>query len=438
MDILLICDRPPAVAATLHHHIDSLAEHSAHRIHILPIFGTLPAALDLNRFDAIVLHWSLVVSDPAYIRPEARARIAAFPGVKAVFIQDEYRFVNRTITAFRELGIDVLFTCVPESEIEKVYPEARLPGVLKVNTLTGYVDLALTKRVVSAPADRPIDVGYRARRLPPWLGELGQEKSRIAERFKADAADYGLRTDISCREEDRIYGEAWVQFMASCKAILGVESGASVFDFDGNIQAAVEADLANEPTLDFETLRERHFKAEDGRIRLNQISPRCFEAAALRTVMILYEGEYSGRLQAGRHYVALRKDHANMDEVVSLLRDPVRLAEIADRAYREVALNPVNHIGHFVREFDQALERSLERTSHRALKPYEATEFARAAAPSFATRRRLLQRRVIHAAYRLVFGVLLARAHPEIREYVRRSLRHLANDLRRLKAIFAG
>lgn len=438
MDILLICDRPPAVAATLHHHIDSLAEYSAHRIHILPIFGNLPAALDLNRFDAIVLHWSLVVSDPAYIRPEARAKIAAFQGVKAVFIQDEYRFVNRTIAAFKELGIGVLFTCVPEGEIEKVYPEARLPGVIKVNTLTGYVDLALTKRTVSVPADRPIDVGYRARRLPAWLGELGQEKSRIADRFQLDAASYGLRTDISCREEDRIYGDAWIRFMTSCKVILGVESGASVFDFDGSIQAAVEADLARDPGLDFETLRERHFKTEDGRIWLNQISPRCFEAAALRTVMVMYEGEYSGRLQAGRHYIALRKDHSNMSEVVALLRDPDRLAEIAERAYREVALNPVNHISHFVREFDRALERSLSHSGFRAAKPYEAEEFKCAAAPDFATRRRLLQRRIIHAAYRLIFGRLLAKAPPGIREYTRRTLRHLVNDLRRLKAAFAS
>lgn len=438
MDILLICDRPPAVAATLHHHIDSLAEFSVHRIHILPIFGSLPAALDLDRFDAIVLHWSLVVSDPAYVRPDARARIAAFPGVKAVFIQDEYRFVDRTIATFRELGIDVLFTCVPEGEIEKVYPEAHLPSMRKVNTLTGYVDLSLTRLAVPAPEDRPVDVGYRARRLPPWLGELGQEKSRIADRFETDAPSYGLRTDISCREEDRLYGSAWIRFMTSCKTILGVESGASVFDFDGSIQAAVEADLANDPTLDFETLRERHFKGEDGRIRLNQISPRCFEAAALRTVMVLYEGDYSGRLQAGRHYIALRKDHSNMAEVVAQLRDPQRLAAIADCAYREVALNPVNHISHFVREFDRALEKSLELSSHRASRPYQPHEFCRAAAPDFATRRRLLQRRMIHAAYRLIFGILLAKAPAGLREYARRKLRNLFNDLRRLKAALAS
>lgn len=438
MNILLICDRPPAVAATLHHHIDSLAALSVHRVFVLPIFGRLPAAIDLERFDAIVLHWSLVVSDPAYLDEAAVKRIAAFPGAKAVFIQDEYRFVDRSIAAFRRLGIHVLFTCVPESEVDKVYSEQALPGVLKVNTLTGYVDLDLLKRDVPALQDRPLDVGYRARRLPAWLGELGQEKSRIADRFSADAAAYGLQIDISCREEDRLYGEDWIRFMTRCKAMLGVESGASVFDFDGSIQAAVEADLRADPRTDFETLRDRHFRDRENLIRLNQISPRCFEAAALRTAMILYDGDYSGRLQPGRHYIALRKDHSNMAEVVAALRDTRAMAAMTNAAYTEVALNPINHFSHFVRSFDTALEAAAAQRAWTAARPYSEAEFARACRPDLTTRRRLLQRRLIHAAHRLVFGVWLADASPALREFVRRTLKRAAGTLRHVRALLPG
>ena len=55
---------------------------------------------------------------------------------------------------------------------------------------------------------------------------------------------------------------------------------------------------------------------------MNVISPRCFEAAALRTLMVMYEGEYAGILEAGRHYVELKRDHSNIDEVVSAIRSP--------------------------------------------------------------------------------------------------------------------
>src|SRR5690606_11640045 len=153
---------------------------------------------------------------------------------------------------------------------------------------------------------------------------------------------YGLVCDISYREEDRLYGNAWIKFLSRCKAVLGVESGASVFDFTGDIQRNVERHLARDPTATFETLRDLYFRDAEGKISLAQISPRSFESAALRTLMILYDGEYSGILVPWRHYVPLRKDHSNMDEVVAALRDPVRCREIVDCAYREVALDPRN------------------------------------------------------------------------------------------------
>ena len=40
-----------------------------------------------------------------------------------------------------------------------------------------------------------------------------------------------------------------------------------------------------------------HLLEEDGKIDLQVISPRCFEAASLGTVMILYPGDYSGILK---------------------------------------------------------------------------------------------------------------------------------------------
>src|SRR4029079_17406176 len=105
-----------------------------------------------------------------YLSPETRRRLAAFTGLKAIFVQDDYRHVDRTIAAMREIGVNVLFTIVPEREIDNVYPAERLPGVVKVPTLTGYVSEALVRRAVPAYAERALDIGYRARRLPAWLG----------------------------------------------------------------------------------------------------------------------------------------------------------------------------------------------------------------------------------------------------------------------------
>jgi hypothetical protein len=427
LDILLLCDFRDDIAATVRDNIEALERYSRHRFWRLSILGDISPKLDLDRFDAIVVHYTLVACHNTYLSPASRARLGAFRGLKALFIQDEYRFVDASIAAMREIGIDVLFTCVPEAEIEKVYAEAKLPGVHKINVLTGYVPEGLTERRAPDPASRPVDVGYRGRNVPAWLGELGQEKVRIGKRFHRDAEPYGLVCDISYREEDRFYGDAWIDYLCRCKCVLGVESGASVFDFSGEIQKKVDQHVAREPNAPFENLRDLYFSNEEGRISLAQISPRCFESAAVRTLMVLYEGDYSGILVPWRHYVPLKKDHSNMAEVVAVLRDPVRLREITDNAYREVACAEANSFRAFVRRIDAALDEALRPEMLSAAPRWTKEEFSRAAGYDLKTLRRRAFRAVAGTIYNLIFRHLLGRTSLAQRDRIHRRLLSMYN-----------
>src|SRR6185437_3523665 len=256
LDVLLLCDDRRDIAATVQEHINSLAAFSQHRVRKLSILGELPRGLDLDHFDVVIIHYSLVLSRDSFISASSRTTLAQFRGLKAVFVQDEYRFVDATIAAMREVGVGVLFTCVPEPEIERVYSSEKLPGVTKVNVLTGYVPEHLLQRPVLPYAKRPIDVGYRARKVPAWLGQLGREKYEIGYFFRNAVAAEDLVLDISFREEDRLYGEDWLNFVGRCKAMLGVESGASVFDFTGEIQRRVEDHQRRNPGVTYEELKE--------------------------------------------------------------------------------------------------------------------------------------------------------------------------------------
>jgi Glycosyl transferases group 1 len=406
LEILLLTDFDRRSASTIRDHVRSFGAFSRHRFRRLSIYGDLPPRLDLSRFDGIVIHYTLIACMDNYLSRATRARLRAFAGLKAMFIQDEYRFVNRTIAAMRDLGINLLFTCVPLSEMEKVYPAEALPGMAKVNVLTGYVPPNLLERAVPSLAARPIDIGYRSRRVPDYLGRLGREKWEIGERVAADAAKYGLVTDISCREEDRIYGEVWIDFVSSCKAMLGVESGASVFDFTGDIERCVAEHIRCQPDVRYEELEQLYLAEHEGKISLNQISPRCFEAAALRTLMILYEGEYSGILTPWRHYVPLRKDHANMAEVVEVLRDPARMAAITDRAYREVALDPRYSFAGGVALVDDAIDATVRPEMMSRKRPYATVGFHWVAFVSA----RILLRRLRNLVLEIARGPLLGLA----------------------------
>lgn len=434
LDVLLLCDDRRDIAATVQEHINSLAAFSQHRVRKLSILGELPRGLDLDHFDVVIIHYSLVLSRDSFISASSRTTLAQFRGLKAVFVQDEYRFVDATIAAMREVGVDVLFTCVPEPEIERVYSSEKLPGVTKVNVLTGYVPEHLLQRPVLPYAKRPIDVGYRARKVPAWLGQLGREKYEIGYFFRNAVAAEDLVLDISFREEDRLYGEDWLNFVGRCKAMLGVESGASVFDFTGEIQRRVEDHQRRNPGVTYEELKELYFAEVDGEIALNQISPRCFEAAALRTLLVMYEGEYSGRMQPWRHYIPLKKDHSNYSEVVTALADTERVNEIIEAAYREVACNPRNTFKAFVEKFDDAIASSF-RIEQRALLPYLTDdEFEKLSTPGWRLRCRWIKRRIIESAYRFLFADLLGRARPETREKVHAWLRFFFRPIRALRS----
>lgn len=378
--LLLICDYRPREASTVLDHVEAIRHWSRADVFVLPIHGDLPDELDLEGFDGLVIHYNVVMSVDSYLSPLARWRINRYTGTKAAFIQDEYRFVNRTISVLRTLGINVLFTCVPEDQVSLVYGADALPDLRRtVSVLTGYVPPALLDRPTVPYGERPLDVGYRARRLPPWLGRLGMEKADIADRFAADAPAYELRVDISTAEEDRLYGDAWIGFLGRCKAMLGVESGASVFDFDGSIESRTRAYMTAHPAASFEQLHDAILAEADGRIRLNQISPRCFEAAALGTLMVLYPGRYSDVLEPWRHYVPLDKDHGNMVEVVKAIRDPDTWHRITAQARSEVAENPRYTFRAMVEAMDDGLQLSVGDR-----RPISAAQFEPIASRSFA------------------------------------------------------
>jgi hypothetical protein len=351
------------IASTVYDHLNSFQKYGQYTYTYLDIFKENITVDYINKCDAIIIHYTIFLFNddrcPAWLRVVLRNTHAK----KIVFIQDEYRFVNDVIENLDFIKADVLYTCVPESEIEKVYPKETLPNLIKINTLTGFVPEKLLKIPRQSYLNRKLDVVYRARKLSAWYGRLGQEKWVIAERFAQDAKEYGLVTDISYQEKDRIYGNDWIKFLQSSKAVIGCETSASIFDFTGDIQKQVEWYEKNNSKTTFEEIEEIFFKGLDGKIRLNQISPRCFECAALRTLMILYEGDYSGILKPWRHYVPLKKDHSNMKEVVAFIRSPEKWQEIIDFAYQEVAMSKEYGYERFIKKFEDDLNHFFGFTS---------------------------------------------------------------------------
>jgi glycosyltransferase involved in cell wall biosynthesis len=229
--------------------------------------------------------------------------------------------------------------------------------------LTGYVTPTLRHRDPFSKV-KSVDIGYRGSIQPTAFGWLAYEKRKIGTDMARLLEGHGLRLDISSRWEDRLGGDAWLDFLSSCKTTLGAESGASIFDLDGTLDQqlfALEqrfADIGDESERTEAILR--GLQHLEDKVHYHQVSPRHFEAAACGAVQLMFPGHYSGIFVPGRHFFPLERDYSNLQEALALLADEAGLRRMAECAFEEVILDERNWIEAFVDRVDAALEQTLK------------------------------------------------------------------------------
>ena len=362
-NILVLYDDRSTHVNTLKEHLESFGTYSCHHVHYAPATGTARCEMDLSLFDVLVVHYSIRVNLPSYHTSASYTEaIREFKGLKVLFIQDEYDTTGTAWQWIRDMGVHVVYTCVPHDYVRVAYPPEQLPRVELVENLTGCVPIEMEHRTRTKPMDqRTYVLGYRGRRLPYWYGKLGREKLMIGVDMRRICDERGIRCNIEWEHEHRIYGPAWYDFIEDCRAVLGTESGANIFDFDGTLSRDVSRALEEEPDMTFEEAFERFLRDHEGNVVMNQVSPKVFEAVALRTALVLFEGGYSGVVRPEEHFIPLKKDYSNVDDVLARLEDIDYLHELTARAYRDIIESGRYSYRAFIRDFDDMLARKLRR-----------------------------------------------------------------------------
>lgn len=124
--------------------------------------------------------------------------------------------------------------------------------------------------------------------------------------------------------------------LASCKSFLGCEGGSSLLDPDGEIKNRVNSYLDEYPGASFKEVEKECFEGLDGNISLFALSPRHFEVAITKTLQILVEGYYGGIFKPWIHYIPLKKDFSNIQQVLYILKDKKKCQEIIDTCYNDI------------------------------------------------------------------------------------------------------
>ncbi len=374
LKVLVLCDFSGQDANVIRDYLFCFNAYSRHEYYYLHHWRfhkfQRVKHLDFNRFDVILLFWDYYWlgcaerKHPWRVPDRILERIAASKALKVQFLQDEYRDVRRINEVQRKLGVSVMFTCVPDKDHELFYPRSLIPsldGIYPV--LTGYVPAYLENVPSSNDEARPFDIGYRSRSLPYYLGSLAREKTEIAERFLEIAGRHKFTADISVREQDRIYGDRWLDFLRSCRCCLGTESGASVVDFDGTIRKRCNAYVEKNPAATFDEVKKLYFADLDWKVVIKTISPRLFESAAFYNTLVLHEGDYENMLIPDVHYIRVKKDYSNTEEVVERMRDHAFCRRLALNAHDELIASGKHSYRSFVQRFDAIIEKHKPQSS---------------------------------------------------------------------------
>jgi hypothetical protein len=360
-NVLILYDYESIHVNTIKEHLESFIQFSFHNINYVSATGFAEAIESFNDYDVIVIHYSIRVNITNYLSPAYTKALKHFGGYKVLYIQDEYDTTEIARKWIRETGIHTVFTCVPDRYINHIYSKERFPAVEFVQTLTGFVPQRFENQrylqsfIVKPPSERKLSIVYRGRKLPYWYGDLGQEKFEIGIKFKKICQERELLADIECDDSKRIYGDNWYYFLASGKATLGTESGSNIFDDFGDIRLSIEAEIKKHPQMTYEEVRDMFLSQHVNKIKMNQVSPKMFEAIALKTALILFEGDYSGILKPELHYISLKKDFSHIDEVLSKLQDNQYLEELVNQAYDDIVASGKYSYQKFINEFDKFL-----------------------------------------------------------------------------------
>ena len=254
---------------------------------------------------------------------DAWSYLRELDAVRLAFPQDDYHQSNDIDALFKEWGIEVIYTVLPD-HVDMFYPLSSQSAQVK-GVLTGYVDdnSILSVEPLSRPFDdRKFDLVQRVKMHPFFGGNFSQIKGRMADRFLEISKNRSsLTVNISTSPNDVLTGNRWLELLGNGRFALGSEGGVSLWDPDGVYFDRERKYLEQYPDASFEDVEGACFPGEDGRYTFSTISPRLFESAMMGCSQILVEGEYLGLLQPWDHFIPVRHDLQDVDDALEATKD---------------------------------------------------------------------------------------------------------------------
>lgn len=333
-------------------------------------------AREVAEAELVVLLHSTSGDTTVYLEPFADL-LADRRGLLLSFVGNEVNLPGSPITAkrdlFRRIAPDFVATQLPLEAGEHLWKDLVRRRVLAVPH-------ALNPRAFRPEVPhlaRPIDIGVRAARYLPHLGD--RDRNELHDLFARRIFVQPLIVDVGTERYDRA---GWAAFLNRCKGTVSTEAGSWWIERDDATINAIRAwteqrlegkvlllpndsklrkvghklpwwlrvmarrilssgPIRHESTvteaLPFDDIYDQFFKDRPPPPVYGKcISSRHLDAIGTKTCQIMIEGRFNDILTAGQHYIPLKRDLSNVDEALAIFRDPHERSRIVDAAYAHV------------------------------------------------------------------------------------------------------
>lgn len=261
--------------------------------------------------------------------------------VKLAFPQDDATHSAYLDYFFTFVGIDAVFSVRPDRK-EQLYPLTSARAEF-LPTVAGFVDDTSLDEIAALArpfAERQWEIGQRVTFYPAWGGRFARRKSEAALRMQQACRERGLAENVSTDPKDVLTGDAWFGFLGDSRFVVGAEAGHGIWDPYGVIQDEVNDYVARHPEASFEEIEDACFFGIDGRETFPGFAPRVLEAAMMGCGQVLLEGAYRGFIQPGKHYIELKEDYSNLDDVFAQMANRDLVQGMVAATKRDLVDNP--------------------------------------------------------------------------------------------------
>lgn len=329
----------------------------------------------IGDFEFIALLHSTNGGGVSYLKPYKNI-LAKRKGTLLAFVGNEVNLpqvsIRDKIDFIRDIEAEFIGTQLPLEAGQWLYGECEKSRVVP---LPHALNPDVFKPVIPEE-DRKIDFGVRSNRYLPHIGD--DDRERLFSFFRDNTFSPPLSVDISTTS--RYDRGGWADFLTRCRGTLSNEAGTYYLERDDKtvreIQKFIEeraasrnrriiADNLHLPALwhilprrarewakkilkpfgiiskresyysvGFGEIFERFFKGyKKPPFYSKAISSRHFDAIGTKTCQVMFEGSFNGILKADEHYIALKGDFSNIDDVIRRFRDTSYRKAMTDRSY---------------------------------------------------------------------------------------------------------